>query len=863
MITKNYSHTDIEQTWKARWKDIGLDTLKLSQSKKPYYNLMMFPYPSAEGLHVGNMYAFTGSDIYGRFKRMEGYNVFQPIGLDGFGIHSENFALKIGRHPMEHAKITETNYYNQLRGIGAMFDWTRTVETYHSDYYKWTQWLFVEMFKHGLAYRDSARVNWCLHCKTVLADEQVIEGKCERCGNIVEKRSLEQWFFRITAYAEKLLENLAGLDWAEKVTVAQRAWIGKKEGINIRYSVIDGNGTPQGEVTCFTTRPDTNFGATFVVIAPEHPFVSQLLSVIKPENVDAITQYVAQAVKKSEIDRSSEGKKKTGVFTNLYCINNLNGKKLPLYISDFVLMGFGTGAVVGVPAHDKRDFEFAQTFSLPIERVVRDPDGNTEPITTIEQVQEEAGIMIHSDFLNGLPIQEAIGKMMDHLEENKWGERVVSYHLRDWLISRQRYWGPPIPMIKCETCAKSGKSWFTTAAAKSYQKANKHNKESQNESDIALMAGWYPVPDNDLPVVLPNIEDYRPGDDGVAPLAKHKEFYETVCPGCGGKAVRETDVSDTFLDSSWYFLRYPSVGAQTAAEKPFDPVITKTWLPVNMYTGGAEHSVLHLMYSRFVTMALHDWGYINFDEPFSRFFAHGLVIKDGAKMSKSKGNVVNPDEYIKLYGADALRMYLMFMGPFNQGGDFRDAAMEGMSRWVGRVWRMVHEQASTTEVTPTVITRALMKLIQKVGEDLERRHYNTALASMMEFTNLVAETKSPVHPDQLKLLLLILAPFAPFVTEELWQFLHGRETLTRVQDSIHSQTWPSVDVSLIQDEEKDILVQVNGKLRDKITVLAGVATDEDKVRVLAESRENVQRFLTGQKIVKVIFVPNRLINFVL
>lgn len=862
MNVSTYQHTNVEEKWQQLWQKLASDTIDLSQAKKPFYNLMMFPYPSAEGLHVGNMYAFTGSDIYGRYKRMQGYEVFEPIGLDGFGIHSENYALKIGRHPMEHAEITERNYYNQLRKIGAMFDWSRTVETYKPQYYAWTQWVFVQMFKHGLAYRDTAMVNWCPHCKTVLADEQVIEGKCERCGNSVEKRSLEQWFFRITAYAEKLLNNLAGIDWAEKVTIAQRAWIGKKEGINIRYSVIDGNETPQGEVTCFTTRPDTNFGATFIVLAPEHPFVNRITSVIKPKEVDKITQYVAQAMKKSDIERGAEGRKKTGVFTGLYCVNSLNGKKLPLYISDFVLMGFGTGAVVGVPGHDLRDFEFAQAFSLPVVRVVKDPDGSTGPITSADQVQEEAGTMMDSEFLNGLPIQEAIGKMMDHLEQKGWGERVVTYHLRDWLLSRQRYWGPPIPMIKCAACAAAGKSWFTTPEASAVQSDNKDNKSNQDISKES-MAGWYPVPDAELPVVLPRIEDYRPGDDGIAPLAKHKEFYETKCPGCGGKAVRETDVSDTFLDSSWYFLRYPSVGSETASTQPFDPAITKQWLPVDMYTGGAEHSVLHLMYSRFVTMALHDWGYLDFEEPFTRFFAHGLVIKDGAKMSKSKGNVVNPDEYIKLYGADALRLYLMFMGPFNQGGDFRDAAMEGMSRWVGRIWRLVHDQVQTGAPTPEPIRRALMKLIKKVGEDLERRHYNTAIASMMEFTNLIAEQKASVHPDDLKRFLTILAPLAPFITEELWQVLHGRSTIDTVRDSVHRQPWPEVDAALLADPEVDILVQVNGKLRDKLTLPVDQATQEAAVRQLAESRPNVQRFLAGQTVRTVIFVPKRLINFVI
>jgi leucyl-tRNA synthetase len=571
MKSSKIDHKEIETKWQAAWERVKLNETPINGGKKSFYNLMMFPYPSAEGLHVGNMYAFTGSDVYGRFKRLQGFNVFEPIGLDGFGIHSENYALKVGRHPMDHAAITQKNFYAQLHKIGAMFDWTRTVETYDTDYYRWTQWLFTQMFKKGLAYRSKAEVNFCPSCKTVLADEQVIEGKCERCGNIVEKRLLEQWFFKITAYAEKLLENSFSLDWSEKVKVAQKNWIGKKEGINISYDVVDDKKNKIGEIICFTTRPDTNFGATFVVIAPEHPFVSQILEVIKTKQSVKITKYVNDSKKKSEDDRKEDGRKKTGVETGLFCLNKLNGSLMPLYISDFVLMGFGTGAVVGVPGHDLRDFEFAQTFQLPILRVVKGQNGDVSPITKKEQVQEEEGVMTNSEFLDGMDIQKAISAMMDHFEKKKWGKRVTTYHLRDWLISRQRYWGPPIPMIRCDSCL------------------------AQKKGERQDMPGWWAVPDDQLPVLLPRIDDYKPGDDGVAPLAKHKEFYEVDCPGCGKKAKRETDVSDTFLDSSWYFLRYPSVGSSTSKQEAFDTSITKEWLPVHMYTGGAEHSVLHLM----------------------------------------------------------------------------------------------------------------------------------------------------------------------------------------------------------------------------------------------------------------------------
>jgi len=914
-----YDHKTIEEKWRNVWLKEKLDQADISGAQKPFYNLMMFPYPSAEGLHVGNMYAFTGSDIYGRYKRMQGYDVFEPIGLDGFGIHSENYALKIGRHPMEHAKITQKNFYNQLHKIGAMFDWSQTVETYDPDYYRWTQWIFVQMFKHGLAYRGKASVNWCPSDKTVLADEQVIDGKCERCGNIVEKRLLDQWFFRITAYAEKLLENLPKLDWSEKVKVAQKNWIGKKEGINITYSVVDESGKEIDMITCFTTRPDTNFGATFVVVAPEHPFVAKMstsASSVLKKKLRQVAAYLKKTASMSQEDRVAVGRKKTGVFTGLYCINQLTKYKMPLYVSDFVVMGFGTGAVVGVPGHDRRDFEFAKAFDLPIVRVVVGKDGDTSPITKIEQVQEEEGTMTNSGFLDGLDIHEATNKMMDYLEEKGWGKRVTTYHLRDWLISRQRYWGPPIPMIFCKHCEKEGKSWFTIPEAAEVGQSvipsehkrveeslanasfsNKLRDPSLITRDDSWSAGWYPVPEHQLPVKLPYIEDYKPGNDGIAPLAKHKEFYETICPGCGAKAVRETDVSDTFLDSSWYFLRYTSTDDKTCA---WNPERVRHWLPVSMYTGGVEHSVLHLLYSRFVTMAFHDWGLIShFEEPFTRFFAHGLVIKDGAKMSKSKGNVINPDEYIETYSCDALRLYLMFMGPFSDGGDFRDTAMEGMSRWVRRIWRLsLASLSNVSHLNDLEIKRALHKLVKKVTEDIERRHYNTAIAAMMEFTNLVDDKGGALGKEELGTFLKLLAPFAPYLAEELWQKIRAevanenldvssvslaknRQRLTGSQrrsqsevpqnffgsphvpfTSIHLQPWPTYDTGELEEETVGLLVQVNGRLRDKIIVDTKQSKDQSVIEELVRKSEKVSKFLDGKSLKKIIFVPGRLINFV-
>ncbi len=737
-----YAPSAIEPKWQAKWEEAGVyqpdldsanpstgsarefpEAKKLSkktigyklqlaskqpQKGTPFYNLMMFPYPSAEGLHVGSIFTFGGVDVYGRFKRMQGFQVFEPIGLDGFGIHSENHAIKTGTHPVDHAKRTEENFYRQLHAIGNSYAWKSKVETYDPEYYRWTQWIFVQLFKSGLAYRKKSPVNYCPSCKTVLSDEQVIDGKCERCGAIVEKKDLAQWFFKITNFAEQLLHNIDALDWTEKVKIAQRNWIGKKEGINIVYPV----GGRSETITVFTTRPDTNFGATFIALAPEHPLAIKLTSKDKRKSAEA---YIQKGLHKSEIERIAEGKEKTGVATGAYAVNPLTGYKMPIWISDFVLGGFGTGALVGVPGHDKRDFEFAQKFGLEIIRVVVGKDNDQSAIKAIEQVQEDAGKMINSGFLNDMNIHDATQKIMNYMELEGYGKREVSYHLRDWLISRQRYWGPPIPMIFCEACAEKGSSWFDTDEAKARLKIKdlgfKSDKKDLKSSILNLksdMAGWYP--EENLPVELPYIKDFKPLGTGKAPLASHPEFYETTCPGCGGKARRETDVSDTFLDSAWYFLRYlttdlhhvPFPMSSEKAEKfkgaTKDEVgkaeKRKSWVPVTMYIGGAEHSVLHLLYARFITMALCDMGYVDFEEPFVRFYAHGLIIKDGAKMSKSRGNIINPDDYIRKYGADTLRTYLLFLGPFDQGGDFRDSGIEGMNRFLKRVWKLFCEGES-------------------------------------------------------------------------------------------------------------------------------------------------------------------------
>lgn len=836
--TKEFKPSEIEPKWQEIWQKDKIYSPDMEKARNPFYNLMMFPYPSAEGMHVGNMYAFSGADVYGRFQRMQGKAVFEPIGLDGFGIHSENYALKVGKHPMEQADVSEKNFYRQMRAIGNSFDWTRTVETYKPDYYKWTQWLFIQMFKAGLAYRKKAEVNWCPSCKTVLADEQVIAGECERCGTVVEKRFLEQWFFKITEYAERLLNNIEDLNWSEKVKIAQRNWIGKSEGLLITFPV---KGLDY-DINVFTKFPETIYGVTYMVLAPEHPLVSQLTT---PEQKAQVEDYVTVSKSKSDIERTAEGKTKTGVFTGSYVVNPVNGKEVPVWIADYVLAGYGTGAVMGVPASDHRDFAFAKKYELPIIRVIGKDSQDTDEVDSEDKVLEE-GVLVNSDKFSGLETPKpGKQKVIEYLIEKGWARKETQYHLRDWLISRQRYWGPPIPMIYCEDCSKAGKSWFTTVEGK------KQKVMFGSDSLGKDTAGWYPTPDKDLPVTLPKVEEYKPLGTGKAPLANYPEFYETTCPECGEKATRETDVSDTFLDSAWYFFRYTSTDIQN---KVFDIERIKKWLPVNIYIGGAEHSVLHLLYSRFFTMFLRDLGLIEFDEPFSQFFAHGLIVKDGAKMSKSKGNVVVPDEYITKYGADTLRTYLMFLGPFSEGGDFRDTGIEGMYKFMRRVWTLLSGQLTDSEPDDEH-KRMMHKTIKKVTEDLAELHYNTAIAALMEWYNFLS-ANGQVSKEEALVFLQMIAPFAPHMSEELWNEL-GRE------GSIHTSIWPEFKEEYLKQDEVLIVVQVNGKVRDQLTVESEKAADQASVEALAKQSSRIQKYLEGKDPKKVIYVPGKVLNFVI
>jgi leucyl-tRNA synthetase len=873
---EKYNHQEIEAKWQKYWLDNKIYKTDLDGAQQPFYNLMMFPYPSAEGLHIGGMYTFTGVDTFGRYKRMKGYQVFEPMGLDAFGIHSENYALKIGEHIKTVSQRTEKHFYEQLHMMGNMYDWDHKLETNKEDYYKWTQWLFMQFFKSGLAYRKKAIVKFCPSCKTVLSDEQVIDSKCERCNSVVEDKALEQWFFKITKYADRLFENLKKIDWDQDVKLGQKNWINKKSGLNITYKIAD---VEDQSITIFTTRPDTNFGATFIVLAPEHDFVQKIITkeiAVSEEIYDNVTKYVAGVKNKSDIERISEGKEKTGVFTGYYCVNQLNNKKLPIWISDFVLGHFGTGAVVGVPAHDKRDYEFASKFGIEIVRVVVAKDGDRSDVDSIDKVQEDEGVMINSGFLDGMDIHKATEVISEHIAKQGWGEKVLNFNLRDWCVSRQRYWGPPIPMIYCENCANKGDSWFTYSGD-----AKKIMTEKELQELITEMKGWYP--EESLPVKLPDVASFeaiKPDGSGRGPLASQTDFVNTTCPHCGGKAQRETDVSDPFVDSCWYFLRYPFTdfanvpfgGNFDNPKSLFKVDLTveqkqqlqnrmKKWGPVNYYIGGKEHTVLHLLYARFITMALHDLGYLEYEEPFTKFYGHGLITKDGAKMSKSKGNVVNPDEYIAKYGADAVRLYLRFIGPFDQAGDWRDTGMEGMYRFVKKLWKIFSEDLLDKNYQPSNVNEDESKLhltVKEVGEDLDELRYNTAVAHIMEFVNWYQDQKVNLSYSQrahiLEVLALLVAPLAPHIAEEFWKILGHT-------DSIHVQKWPTFDLSKTVADQVQMAIQINGKVRGTVTLARGA--DQSEAENAARTQENVKRYLEAGSVRKVIFVADKIVNFII
>jgi leucyl-tRNA synthetase len=814
-------HPDVvESKWQSRWAADHTNEPDLERAERPFYNLMMFPYPSAEGLHVGNMFAFTGSDCYGRFKRLQGYDVFEPIGYDAFGIHSENYAIKMGINPAILIPKNIANFHRQLARIGGMFDWRHELSTTDPAYYKWTQWVFLQLFKAGKAYKKSAAVNWCPVDKTVLANEQVINGHCERCGAAVEQRVLEQWFFRITEYADRLLADLDDkekMDWSESTTTAQRNWLGRSEGAELDFPLASAIPQPDGDadepvIRVYTTRPDTVFGATFMVLAPEHPLVDALTTGAQRKVVDA---YRKQAAAKDLVSRKVGDKEKTGVFTGGYALNPATGQPIPVWVADYVLMEYGTGAIMAVPGHDERDFEFAKKFDLPIVRVVAEPDGSADAPLETAYTENEQGRLVHSGKFDGMTVPKGKRAIVAWLAERGAGKGVVRYRLHDWCISRQRYWGPPIPIIYCDT------------------------------------HGPVPVPEKDLPVELPLIDDFTPDDTGVSPLARHQSWYHAPCPICGKRGRRETDVSDTFLDSAWYFLRYPSSDRN---DVPFDPALTKKWLPVTTYIGGNEHAVLHLLYSRFITMVLHDMGMLHFDEPFRKFRAHGLIVKDGAKMSKSRGNVVVPDEYIARWGADTFRMYLMFLGPFQEGGDFRDEGISGPRRFLEKVWGLVSDSCRAhddEEIRHDVLVK-YHQTVKRVTEGMEELRYNTSIAALMELVNTL-RTESCTHRAMAEGLVIMLAPFAPHFAEESWERL-GHST------SVFEARWPGWDEGLVVEDQVEIAVQVNGKTRGRVHVARDA--DEEAVVGAALGDPGIRRFTEGKAVRKRIYVGNRLLNLV-
>jgi len=809
----DYNPQEIEEKWRKRWEFDHIYKVSEKSERPKFYALTMFPYTSGD-LHIGHWYAMAPSDVHARFKRMQGYNVLHPMGFDAFGLPAENAAISRGIHPYDWTMKNVENMRRQLKSIGAIYDWSREVVSCFPNYYRWTQWFFLKLYNSGLAYRAKAPVNWCPKCQAVLANEQVIdEGQCWRCGTTVTKRDLEQWFFRITKYAEELLD-FSNIEWPEHIKTMQKNWIGKSNGADISFGLENVN-IEQKEIRVFTTRPDTIFGVTFFLLAPEHPLVPLLTT---PEHKLEVDNYIAWCKRSTEYERTAEGREKTGVFLGSYVINRLNGEKVPIWITDYVLPSYGTGAVMGVPAHDERDYEFATKFNLPVHTVIASPDYVAGQLTKVYAGQ---GTMTNSGEFNGMSSEEGYQAICNLIEAKKWGSRTTIYRLRDWLISRQRYWGAPIPIVYCKKC------------------------------------GIVPVPEKDLPVLLPPDAEFKP--TGESPLKYCQSFVNTTCPRCGEPAKRETDTMDTFMCSSWYFLRYTSPNSDEAA---FDTNSIRYWMPVNLYTGGAEHAVLHLLYSRFFVKALRDMKLIDFGEPFTQLFNQGTIIYHGGKMSKSKGNVIAPDKYVSEYGADAVRAYLMFIGPWELGGEWSDSGFVGISRWLNRIWKLVDKSYSCLKIESDAekeLTHIIHKTIKKTSADLEGFHFNTMLAALMEFTNFLSKVQQnknvsvPLWKEATTTLLLLLAPTAPHFTEELWNN-------TGHSYSIHNQLWPKWNEQLAQEEEITLAIQINGKLRDKIIVPFSLS--EDEAKSLVQERERVKAYTRGKEIIKIIYVPGRVINIV-
>ncbi|MGB4371378.1 MAG: leucine--tRNA ligase [Dethiobacteria bacterium] len=824
---KGYDPQTIEPKWQQKWAEEQFDHASVDPSRPKYYVLEMFPYPSGK-LHMGHMRVYSIGDVLARFLRMRGYNVLHPMGWDAFGLPAENAAIENRVSPDRWTAQSIAQMKQQQQRLGVSYDWEKEINTSSPDYYRWTQWLFLLMYRRGLAYRKRAAVNWCPYCQTVLANEQVEAGLCWRCETEVEHREREQWFLRITDYAERLLNDLALLDeWPERVKVMQQNWIGRSEGAEISFRVKE---FPDEEIPVFTTRPDTLFGVTYLVLAAEHPLVSRLVAGTEKEK--EVMDFVARVRRETEIERTSEESPKIGLFTGRHALNPLSGEAVPILVANYVIMTYGTGAVMGVPAHDERDFQFARSYNLPVQAVIQPPEMETGG-STADRPYTGEGIMINSGEFNGLSSIDGAKRITEKLQEKGCGQFKTTYRLRDWLISRQRYWGAPIPMIYCDRC------------------------------------GTVPVPEKELPVLLPPAADLS--GDRVPPLSHYDSFVKTTCPECGGAAQRETDTMDTFICSSWYFLRYCS---PKQTNLPFDREAVNYWMPVDQYIGGIEHAVLHLLYARFFTKVLYDAGLIGVEEPFSRLLAQGMVYKDGAKMSKSKGNVVSPDEIVERYGADTGRLFILFAAPPEKDLDWNEQGVEGCHRFLRRVWHLVEEWrelqpaaagGGTGKIGPAEaeLQRALHGTIKKVTRDIEERFsFNTAISAVMELVNAVYDYRRKTDPEKqnrsllqetLQSLILLLAPFTPHLAEEAWLALGGR-------GSVHQQSWPEYDPSAISIEEVEVVIQINGKVRGRMRVPAG--TTEENLLKKARGQQRIGELLEGKKVVRRIVVPDKLINIV-
>lgn len=829
-MNERYIPGDIEKKWQETWAGQQAFRTTIDGQRPEYYVLEMFPYPSGK-LHMGHVRNYSIGDVVARFKTMQGYNVLHPMGWDAFGMPAENAAIKNGIHPALWTKDNIENMRRQQQELGLSYDWEREVATCHPDYYRWTQWLFLLFYERGLAYKKKAAVNWCHECNTVLANEQVVDGACWRCDSIVEKKELEQWFFRITEYADRLLEDLKDLPgWPERVKTMQENWIGRSEGLEFAFAVKD---LPEASIRVYTTRHDTVFGVTYVVLAPEHPLTAQLI--VGKGQEAAVRAFVAEVRNQSELDRTATDVEKTGVFTGAYAVHPLTGEDIPIWVANYVLAEYGTGAVMGVPAHDERDWAFATKYNLD-KRIVIQPTDKELNVQEMETAYTDDGIMFQSGEFSGVSNAEGKAAIAAHFEQKGTGSRKVNYRLRDWLVSRQRYWGAPIPMIYCEKC------------------------------------GTVPVPQEQLPVLLPEDVDFSGG--AVSPLATSESFIRCSCPTCGGAARRETDTMDTFICSSWYYLRYTD---PQNTKLPFGRDKADYWMPVDQYIGGIEHAILHLLYSRFFTKVLRDAGLVETTEPFKNLLTQGMVIKDGAKMSKSKGNVVSPEDIIARYGADTARVFILFAAPPERDLEWSDQGVEGAYRFLSRLWRLVYHYAPlmacgtgegyrSGELTKvdTDLRRILHATIKKVTEDIEQRfNFNTAISSIMELVNAMYTIKDKGQDQQIQpallaevvsVLLRLTAPFAPHIAEELWDRAIG-------EGSVHKQAWPSYDAMAIVADEVEIVIQVNGKVREKLVV--PVAKDQEEVKREAMALPRIQELIVGKEIVKCVAVPQKLVNIVI